>query len=79
MFQGRHPQSARIRLFIITLLATQLILQGCQASSPPKPATNERTGNRLIIPQILEDLNAIPTSLTLRCMFSRERWNSFLV
>lgn len=60
MIKKSCPQSATIRLLLITLLPILLLLQGCQASTPAEQAAMERTGSKLIIPEILEDQNPDP-------------------
>ena len=60
MLKRKHPYPARMLLLLIILMSTPLFLQGCQGSSPSAPAVHERTGNRLIIPQLLEDQNPDP-------------------
>ena len=60
MLKESYPQSAHNRLMLITLLSTLVLLQGCQAAPTAERDDIQRTGNRLIIPEILEDVNPDP-------------------
>ena len=60
MVRKNLSQSVPIRLLLVTLLSALILFQGCQPSSPAETADNGRTGNVLVIPEILEDLNPDP-------------------